>query len=926
MFVEDFLTVAGRCSSSIRGATWGNGCNHLVGDVDELDLLLQQGSYVHSSVIYRTLKKCIAEKNLALGKRVHALTVSCGHASNVFLSNHIICMYGSLGRLDEAVQVFAQVPTPDRFMWASIILVHVRNEQPVEAIRLYRRMRGSSIKPDNHVFAAILKACSSARDLSFGREVHADILSSGIDPDLFVGGCLVEMYAKCGSVVDARRVFDTLPAKDTVTWTAMITGYADHGLCQEALSVFDEMQQDGITPADSVVFVCLLKACAKEKSLHHGKQLHLQIARRGLDADLIVGNCLLDMYGKCGCPENARRVFDGMKIKDLVSWNCMLAGYVHNKLGQSALALYARMQEECASSPDSLTFVSLLQACTSMETLQMGQQLHGQIQERGLQKDVVVGSCLVDMYAKCGSLLDARQVFDELSTKDVVTWTTMIAGYANSGLGKEALSLYENMRMEGINVADNVTFACLLKACTSLGDLQHGKQLHSHILERGLEVNLVVGNALVDMYGKCGSLVDAQKVFHSLLKRDVATWNALILGYVGNGQGQEALQVYSDMAVDGKITPNCVTFVGLLKACASVGALFLGKKIHEEIEGRGLEEDLVLGNCLVDMYGKCGSLSEARRVLKRSPSRDVVTWNALLNGYALKGDGQMAVMNFKEMRQEGIMPDGVTFTCLLVACSHEGLLDEGRQYFKIMSEDYGIVPTLQHYTCMLDLLARSGNLDEAEKLWLSLPFQDDIVGWTSLLSACKSHGDVDRGKRCFDQLIRLDPGNGTAYALLASLYGNLNRWTDAHVVESLRRCAGAKKKPASACIEVQNVVREFTLGDDRSDVSSKLKNMSVRLKDEGGHVPLTTLVMKAVSDKEKEGALCGHVEKLAVAYGLLNTSGGTRLLVTKNLRMCDDCHSATKVLSRVERREIVVRDSHRVHSFSNGNCSCGDRP
>lgn len=692
----------------------------LVEEVEALDRRLRQGLHLDSSVIYRVLQMCITQKNLLLGGRLHTLTVRSGYQSNAFLANHFIRFYASHGRLEEAMHVFSSVSAPNTHMWASILLAHAERGKPATALQMYRQMRESGVRPNNYLYVAVLKACARAADLAFGREIHGDLSTSAVEPDVFVCSCLVDMYAKCGSLQDARRVFDSLAIKNVVTWTVMISAYAERGLGQEALALFDTMQHESIVLADTVTYVCLLKACGSVGSLHQGRQLHAQI------------------------------------------------------------------------------------------------------QDRGLEHDVVIGSCLVDMYAKCGRLVDARSVFDNLPTRNVITWNSMLGGYADDGLGREALSLYAIMQQDRTVVADSVTFLCLLKACTTVGALKQGRRLHHQIRERGLDADAVIGSGLIDMYAKCGSLLDAQRVFD------------------------------------------------------------------------------------------------------RIPAKTVATWNALLSGCAQNSDGQMAMRCFGKMQQQQVQPNEVTFVCLLNACSHEGLVNEGKYYFRLMLEDHNIKPSVHHYTCMVDLLARSGHLDEAENLLRSLPSEKGVVGWTSLMSACKSHGDLERGERCFQRLTTLEPETSTAFVLLGNMYANAGRWRDVDRLQSLRKSVGVKKKAAKACVEVKDMVHEFTVGEERADISAQVRTLNLRSR-EGGHVPHTELVLKSVAESEKENALCGHAEKLALAYGLLNSAEGTTLLVTKNLRMCSDCHNSTKVMSSVEKREIVVRDAHRVHRFRDGFCSCSDR-
>lgn len=687
--------------------------------VKALASLVHQGLYVHTSVFYHVLKRCIVTKDLLLGQHVHALCVKSRYESNTFLANHIICMYASHGRLREARQVFYRVSEKDCYVWASIIFAHARQGQPAEAIRLYREMQCSSVKPDNHVFVAILQACAAAGNFAVGKEVHGEILSSVVKPDIFLLSCLVSMYAKCGRLEEARELFDRLPSKNVVTWTAMITAYVERGCGQGALSLYASMQRTGIPP-------------------------------------------------------------------------------------------------------NHFTYSSVLRACVVTGDLHQGQQFHAEIQGKGLEGNIVIGGCLVDMYTKCGSLLEARSVFDRLPAKSVVTWNSIIAGYAQQELGEEALKLYDSMVEEG-KKADLVTFLSLLKACASAGAVQKGEQLHAQIREMRLE--------------------------------------------------------------------------GVLS----------------------------VGNCLVDMYAKCGRLEDARRVFSALPTKDVVTWTALLNGYAENGDGQTALSCYQEMLQHGVLPDSATFLCLLVSCRLDGLVNDGQRYFKTMVDDYGIQPSMAHYNCMVDLLGRSGRLDEAERILQTMPYSNPVVGWRSLLCACRSYNDITRGQRCFDHIMAMEPENATAYVLLGHMYANAGMWEDVSRVEHLRKQAGAKKKPGKACIEVENRVHEFVVGDVISDTSSRSRSMGSRLKEDGGHVPHTQLVSTGVADGDKEDALCGHAEKLALAYGLLNTPDGQTLLVTKNLRMCSDCHSATKVISRLEKRLIVVRDAYLVHHFADGSCSCGDR-
>lgn len=1100
------------------------------GQLDEalvmLDLIDQQGGHLSQAMLYEVLKGCIVKKDLVAGRRVHDVTLKFGFAVNTFLASHFIRMYSLHGMMLEARNVFNELTAPDTYVYAAMIAAYAENGQIKESVKIYQQMRQSAVKANNYVYVAILKACARAVNLQFGKQVHSDIALDGFESDVFVGNNLVHMYAKCGSLVDARAVFDRMSSRNVVTWTAMIGGYARQGFGQEALDLYSMMPKDGVSRPNKVTFICLLKACASIGAMHEGQLLHSQMQEQGLETDLVVGNTLIDMYAKCGQLKHAHEVFDRLKSKDVVTWNAMIAGYTQQGLGDEAIELYARMREGCFAVASNVTFIITLKACGSVGALQVGKQIHTEILQRGLEADDVISNALIDMYAKCGSLLDARKVFDRLSTKDMATWTAMIAGYAQQGLGEEAIKLYACKQQMDKSPVSNVTYACLLKACAStgaihdgrrlhmeiqahglegdlvvgnslvnmyakcrsledarrvfdrlpvrdvvtwnamisgytqhglvgqaldlyvsmkssgtstpnkatylsllkacastgalpegkalhadinrigleadaaigntlvdmyakcgnlndalgvfdrmttknvvtwtvmisgyvqhglasealdkyvlmqkdgqtpadsvaflallkacgtIGAIQQGKQLHVQICERGLDADVVMGNALVDMYAKCRSLEDARKVFDKMPIRDVVTWTSLIAGYSDNGLGQEAADLFATMQKDGKILADSVAIVSTLKLCGNSGAVDLGKQIHAEIQKRGLETDVFVGSSLVDMYVKCGCLQDACAAFDRLPTKNVVTWNSLINGYGHHNDCRMAVKCFEEMRCHAVEPDAATFLSLLAACSRVGLVNEGQRYFEIMVDEHRIAPSVDHYNCIVDLLARSGDLDKAEHILLSMPFTDNTVGWRCLLAACKAHNDVGRGRRCFDRLMELEPQQAAGYVLMSGIYAKAGRWKDVEALESSRRSAAADKKPAKTWIEVNNKVQEFVVGEERDDVSSKLKSMNLLLK-VGGHVPHSELVMKPLSQQEKEDALCGHAEKLALAYGLLNTTEGSTLVVTKNLRMCSDCHSGTKILSRIERREIVVRDAHRVHHFRDGFCSCG---
>ncbi|CAK9264943.1 unnamed protein product [Sphagnum jensenii] len=562
------------------------------------------------------------------------------------------------------------------------------------------------------------------------------------------------------------------------------------------------LPQEGVQP-DPVTFVAVLNACASVSALEEGRCAHEQIIRSGCESVVFVRSSLVDMYGKCGSMQDAWRVFNKMPSQDVATWNAMIFGHVKCGQGQKALELFQRMQQEGVC-PDRVTLVGVLNACASVVALEEGRGAHEQIIQRGWDLDAFVGSSLVDMYAKCGSMEDAWRVFCKMPSQDVVTWTAMILGYVRCGQGEKALELYKRMQQEGVQ-PNAVTFTGVLNACASLMALEEGRSVHQQMIQCACHLDAFVGSSLVDMYAKCGSMEDAWSVFNKMPSRDAVTWTAMIMGHVNCGQGQKALDLFHQMQEEG-VQPDAVTFVGVLNACASIMALEEGRRAHERIIQSRCESNVFVRNSLVDMYAKCGSMEDACRVFNTMPSHDVVSWNALLGGFAMHGQGKEALVHFERMCEEGVHPDEITFVCLLSACSHSGFVDEGLRFYALMTTVYRIPAKLEHYTCMVDLLGRAGHLQEAENMIQGMPCKPNAAIWMALLGACRIHGNVEMGERMAKRVLELEPKNAAGFVLLSNLYAATGNLELSENVERQRKERDAKKQPGRTWIEVNDAV------------------------------------------------------------------------------------------------------------------------
>eukprot|EP01018_Ginkgo_biloba_P019490 Gb_31546 [translate_table: standard] len=694
----------------------------------------------------------------------------------------------------------------------------------------------------------------------------------------------------------------------------------DNNINTMCRGVLLQQNQPGI-PLNFNAYVSLLQACTDTKAL---EQVHAHLLTIGLNQSQFIMNTLVSMYAMCGSLDNARLVFEKLNNRNVFAWNVMIRGYVTNGICEEALTLYYQMQH-AGIQPDNFTFPFVVKACAGVISLKTGKEIHDHIIRNGFGLDVFVGTALIDMYGKCGCIETASHVFDKMSTRNVVSWNSIIVAYVQNGHANEALKHLNQMQLADMK-PDSATMVSVLPACAQLAALQQGKRIHGVIVRRGFESDVFVGTALIDMYAKCGCIEVSRRLFDNMFKRDVVSWNAIIAGYAQNGQAAEALTLFNQMYV-GSMKPNSATMVNVLPACAHLTTLQHGKLIHSYIVKSGFDLDVSVGNSLIDMYAKCGSIEIAHKLFDKMSKRDVVSWNTIIAGYGMHGYGEDAIEYFSQMQQTVMKPDHITFICVLSACSHAGLVEKGWHYFYSMNEDYCITPRVEHYACMVDLLGRAGHLDDAYDFIEKMPLEPGATVWGALLSACRIHCNIKLGERVAKHLFDLKPENAGAYILLSNIYAAAGRWDDVAKVRITMKDRGLKKTPGCSLIEVKNMVHAFLVGDRSHSQSEKINATLESLAgqmEEAGYAPDMNFALHDVEDEVKEHKLYSHSEKLAIAFGLINTSPGIPIRIMKNLRVCGDCHSAFKFISKIVKREIVVRDANRFHHFKNGMCSCGD--
>lgn len=565
--------------------------------------------------------------------------------------------------------------------------------------------------------------------------------------------------------------------------------------------------------------------------------------------------------------------------------------------------------------------VSLVYKCRNIFHIR---QVHAHVLVNGTFNDVIVANKLLHSYVQHKSMDDAHSLFDEMPMRDPTTWSVMVGGFAKVGDHINCYATFREVLRCGVT-PDNYTLPFVIRTCRDRKDLQMGRVIHDVVLKHGLQLDHFVCASLVDMYAKCMVIEDAEKLFKRMLGKDLVTWTVMIGAYA-DCNAYESLVLFDRMREEG-VVPDKVAMVTVVNACAKLGAMHRARFVSEYICRNRFSLDLILGSAMIDMYAKCGSVESAREVFDMMKEKNVISWSAMIAAYGYHGKGKEALDLFRMMLSCAILPNKVTFVSLLYACSHAGLIEEGIRFFDSMWEEHAVRPDVKHYTCMVDLLGRAGRLDEAVKLIETMAVEKDERLWSALLGACRIHGNMELAEKAANSLLELQPQNPGHYVLLSNIYAKAGKWEKVAKFRDMMTQRKLKKVPGWTWIEVDNKTYQFSVGD-RSHPQSKeiyemLMSVIKRLR-MAGYVPDTDFVLQDVEEEVKQEMLYTHSEKLAIAFGLIAIPKSDPIRISKNLRVCGDCHTFSKMVSDIMRRSIIVRDANRFHHFNEGTCSCGD--
>ncbi|PKU73603.1 pentatricopeptide repeat-containing protein At3g16610 [Dendrobium catenatum] len=776
------------------------------------------------------------------------------------------------------------------------------------------------------IYFRIVENCTQLKMLEEGKKIHQHILWSKAHvhlPSLLEK--LTLMYLSCNKIEVAHLIFYEIPKPSIFLCNAMIRAYAWKGPFNRAIDLYYHLIGFGIKP-NKYTFPFVLKACSTLLAVEEGTEIHNHAKKMGLDCDVYISTALIDMYMKCGKVHEARLVFLQIESRDVVAWNAMVAGCSLHGLYDDAVGILLEMQSR-ETSPNSSTMVGILPVIGQAKALLQGKGIHCFCLRRFFDEgDVLVNTAILDMYAKCESVAYARTIFNKVSLKNEVTWSAMIGGYVQCEKMVEALVIFDLLKLNEASNMAATSLASVLRACASLSDVKRGTKIHCYLIKSGFLSDITVGNSLLSMYAKVGSICDAVCFFNEMDLKDTVSYSAIISGLVQNGSAEEALAFFKRMQLSC-LKPDVATMVGVLPACSYMSALRHGRCSHGYAITFGLSSEVSICNALIDMYAKCGKIDLSRLVFDGMKERGTVTWNVMIASYGIHGLGAEALSLFDSMQDEGFTPDDITFISLFSACSHSGLVIEGRSWYESMTQVYNIVPRMEHYICIVDLFARGGLLAEAHDFITRMPFEPDVRVWSALLSACRTHKNTELGNEVSGIIQRLGPEGSGNFVLMSNIYSAAGRHHEAARVRILQQEKGFRKSPGCSWVEIQGKIHAFIGGDSShpqsSMINEKLADLFVEIR-KLGYKADTSFVIHDLVEEEKENALVYHSEKLAIAFALVSLSGNQPIFITKNLRVCGDCHTAIKLITLVTKRAITVRDVSRFHHFEEGLCNCGD--
>ncbi|KAL2335171.1 hypothetical protein Fmac_016384 [Flemingia macrophylla] len=682
----------------------------------------------------------------------------------------------------------------------------------------------------------LLGACCSKISIT---KLHSECLKVGLAHDSFIVTKLNVLYSRYASLSHAQKLFEETPCKTVYLWNALLRSYFSEGEWVETLSLFRQMNADVKSTKerpDNYTVSIALKSCAGLRKLGLGRTIH-GFLKKKIDNDMFVGSALIELYSKCGQMNDAVKVFMEYPKPDVVLWTSIVTGYEQNGNPEVALAFFSRMVVLEQINPDPVTLVSAASACAQLSNFNLGRSVHGFVKRRGFDSKLCLANSMLNLYGKTGSIKSATNLFREMPNKDIISWSSMVACYADNGAETNALDLFNEMIDKQIE-PNRFTVVSALRACAFSSNLEEGIQIHKLAVNYGFELDITVSTALMDMYMKCFSPENAIDLFNRMPKKDVVSWAVLFSGYAEIGMAHKSMRVFCNMLSNGT-RPDAIAVVKILAASSELGILRQAVCLHAFVTKSGFENNEFIGASLIELYAKCSSVDNAKKVFRGMIHRDVVTWSSIIAAYGSHGRGEEALKLFYEMSNHSdVKPNDITFVSILSACSHAGFIEEGIKIFHVMGNQYQLMPNSEHYGIMVDLLGRMGELDKALNMINNMPMPPGPHVWGALLGACRIHQHMKIGELAAQNLFPVDPNHAGYYILLSNIYCVDKNWHDAAKLRALVKENRLKKIIGQSMVEIKNEVHSFVAGDrfhsESDQIYEMLRKLDTKMR-EGGY-------------------------------------------------------------------------------------------
>ncbi|KAJ8451183.1 hypothetical protein Cgig2_013955 [Carnegiea gigantea] len=750
------------------------------------------------------IRSCASVSHLDFGICLHGYLTKCGFMSCFDISTSLIAMYLKFGNNVGAYQLFEEMPSRDKKFGSGRFFE--------ETLLLFEEMLALDLLPCLEAVRLAVVACGELSRLDKWQWLQSFIIDYGLDRNPLIGNSLISMYIKMERLDLACCTFDAMEERDLVSWNSLITGHAQAKNWADALNVYLTMKDHGNIIHNNVTLLGLVVACSQAGYLEQGRTIHGHCVRAGLLSDFRLGTAILDMYAKCGSIESAEMLFgEGVFEKSLVSWNSLISGYSKTGYNHKAVILFKNISAYSNLKPDSITLANVIPAYSGLGRLEGIRSIHAVILKKGLEMgaDVVLGTSLVDAYGKCSDVEAAENLFACIKGADTPTWNSMLTAYYLNDNVHQGMLLFLKMLRSQV-LPDTVTVVLLLQMCGQLGSLKQGSMAHGYSLTKGFSSHLKIENAVLDMYMRCSSVEASEQLFRLMNMKNIVTWNTMLSGYVKIASHSTTMILFSQMQLESVCRPDSVTLICLIQSSAALLGGHGAEVAHVFVLKLGFASATMVVNSLMDAYAKSGIIEDASSLfVHMGQTRDQCSWNVMIAACGMNGQGEKACELLKEMNEDGYEPDSVTFTSLLSACSHSGMIEEGCRYFDLMINKYNIHPDLEHWTCIIDMFGRAGRLEEAYQLikyslnrnrFGVIPSDSGAI-WGAFLEACRMYKNIELGELAGKKLLQLSPQNSGYPILLSDLYASTMRWDEVLKVRQVLNDRRLVKEPGFSSVK-----------------------------------------------------------------------------------------------------------------------------